>query len=245
MAIDFPTDLDDFTSPADTDDLDTSGVFHDFQHADANDAIEAVEAKVGVDGSAVTTSLDYRIATLEAAGPWAQVVNEVGTSFTNFTAASGTWSSDGTVIKQTDTAAAFRRAKYNSFIVTGLLVLEAEIQLRSTGTDHIGGIVVGFDGSNAGGIAARLNEGADQLQVEVDATSGRITPAATINSNTWYKVRLVVGGGVASAYLDGTLLGSAGNNAQQSNNAGYVGLLTYQSEVWFRNIKAWNLNLPA
>ena len=36
------------------------------QHADANDAIEALQAKVGVDGSAVTTSLDYKVANLES-----------------------------------------------------------------------------------------------------------------------------------------------------------------------------------
>jgi len=36
-------------------------------HADLASAIEALEAKVGVTSSAVTTSLDYRVAALEAA----------------------------------------------------------------------------------------------------------------------------------------------------------------------------------
>lgn len=68
MTTAFPTGLDDFTNPdASTDDLDTTGVEHDDQHANANDAIEALEAKVGIDGSAVATSLDKRIAVLEAA----------------------------------------------------------------------------------------------------------------------------------------------------------------------------------
>ena len=34
---------------------------HSSQHSDVNDAVEALQAKVGVDGSAVTTSLDYKV----------------------------------------------------------------------------------------------------------------------------------------------------------------------------------------
>jgi hypothetical protein len=42
--------------------MDSVTVPHATQHADLNDAVEALEAKVGVDGSAVTTSLDYQVA---------------------------------------------------------------------------------------------------------------------------------------------------------------------------------------
>lgn len=61
MTISFPGSLDTLTNPAATDNEDQSGRFHDVQHADANDAIEALEAKVGIDGSTVGTSLDYKI----------------------------------------------------------------------------------------------------------------------------------------------------------------------------------------
>ena len=60
MATNFPTSLDAFTNPTAVDTLDSPP--HDVQHADANDAIEALQAKVGVDGSAVTDSLDYKVA---------------------------------------------------------------------------------------------------------------------------------------------------------------------------------------
>lgn len=66
MAVNFPTSLDTFTNPTSGNDLDTAGVEHDVQHSNANDAIEALEAKVGADSSAVTTSHDYKIAQLEA-----------------------------------------------------------------------------------------------------------------------------------------------------------------------------------
>lgn len=58
MATGFPTSLDTLTNPTSTDALTSPS--HADQHADANDAIEALQTKVGVNGSAVTTSLDYK-----------------------------------------------------------------------------------------------------------------------------------------------------------------------------------------
>jgi len=63
MATSFPSGLDSFTNPTAVDTLDSPP--HDTQHADANDAIEALQAKVGVDSSAVATSHDYKIDALE------------------------------------------------------------------------------------------------------------------------------------------------------------------------------------
>lgn len=59
MAINFPTSLDSLTNPTSSDKV---GVLtHSTQHANLNDIAEALEAKVGVDGSAVTTSHDYKL----------------------------------------------------------------------------------------------------------------------------------------------------------------------------------------
>lgn len=63
MATNFPTGLDALTNPISTDTLNSPS--HAGQHTDANDAIEALQAKVGVNGSTVTTSHDYKIAELE------------------------------------------------------------------------------------------------------------------------------------------------------------------------------------
>jgi hypothetical protein len=59
MATNFPTSLDTYTNPTSTDTL--ASPDHAGQHANINDAVKALEAKVGVDGSAVTTSLDYKV----------------------------------------------------------------------------------------------------------------------------------------------------------------------------------------
>lgn len=66
MPTSYPTSLDAFTNPTSSDPPNSPS--HAGQHADENDAIEALEAKVGIDGSADTASLDYRVAQLEAAG---------------------------------------------------------------------------------------------------------------------------------------------------------------------------------
>lgn len=64
MATNFPTSLDSLSNPLSTDKLNNPS--HSSQHANANDAIEALEAKVGVDGSAVTTSLTYKVTQVES-----------------------------------------------------------------------------------------------------------------------------------------------------------------------------------
>jgi len=66
MASNFPSSLDSFTNPSSSDAMDSVSVPHATQHADLNDAVVALEAKVGADSSAVTSSHDYKIAQLEA-----------------------------------------------------------------------------------------------------------------------------------------------------------------------------------
>lgn len=59
MTITFPTALDSFTDPLSTDKLNSPS--HSTMHTDVHSALEAIEAKVGVDSSAVTTSHDYKL----------------------------------------------------------------------------------------------------------------------------------------------------------------------------------------
>jgi hypothetical protein len=66
MATNFPTSLDALSNPTSTDGLNNPS--HSGQHTDANDAIEALEAKVGVNSSAVLTSLDFLVTQANASG---------------------------------------------------------------------------------------------------------------------------------------------------------------------------------
>ena len=57
MASSYPTSLDSLTDPTATDKLNSPS--HSAQHADLNDAVEKIQAKVGVNSSAVNTTIDY------------------------------------------------------------------------------------------------------------------------------------------------------------------------------------------
>lgn len=63
MTTNFPGNLDSFTNPTggDLTSAEVGGRTHSDFHADVNDAIEALEAKVGADSSGVTTSHDYKL----------------------------------------------------------------------------------------------------------------------------------------------------------------------------------------
>lgn len=74
MSISYPTALDALSNPVAGDAL----TGHAAQHADTNDAIEALQAKVGITGSEDPASLDYKIATHVGSG---------GTAHTNAVAA--------------------------------------------------------------------------------------------------------------------------------------------------------------
>lgn len=62
MPTNFPTSLDSLTNPVSTDT--TAAVDHAAQHANANDAIEAIEAKVGIDSSTSPATLEVRSTTI-------------------------------------------------------------------------------------------------------------------------------------------------------------------------------------
>lgn len=62
----FPASLDTFQNPSAATTMDAAGFEHDAQHANANDALAALQAKVGVDGSGDADSLDYLVAQINA-----------------------------------------------------------------------------------------------------------------------------------------------------------------------------------
>lgn len=92
MATNYPSSLDNFTNPTSASPINSPS--HADQHSNANDAIEALEAKVGSNNSAVTTSHDYKIAQLEslvtsavagAKSIYQDVRNQSGSTFTKAT----------------------------------------------------------------------------------------------------------------------------------------------------------------
>lgn len=67
MSTSFPSSTDTFVNPVATDK--TNSPSHSGQHANINDAVAALETKVGVDSSAVTSSLDYKLKSSSSVDP--------------------------------------------------------------------------------------------------------------------------------------------------------------------------------
>jgi hypothetical protein len=64
MPTSFPASLDALANPTAIDPLNSPSVPHAAQHANANDAIEALQNKVGIDNSSDVNSLDYKVRVL-------------------------------------------------------------------------------------------------------------------------------------------------------------------------------------
>lgn len=72
MASNFPGSLDTFVNPTGSDSLSAGpqgGVSHASMHSNIHDILAALEAKVGVNSSAVSSSLDYRVSMSERNAP--------------------------------------------------------------------------------------------------------------------------------------------------------------------------------
>lgn len=86
MSTTFPTTKQTIPNPTATDLLENASptLDHDYQHATINDTVEALEDKVGIDGSVVTTSHSYKLALITGAN---QAVSTDGTgqTLTNIT----------------------------------------------------------------------------------------------------------------------------------------------------------------
>lgn len=105
MAILFPTSLDGFLNPAATDKLNSPA--HHLQHDDENDAILALEAKVGVNASAVTSSHDYKLSDITGASKASVTLTGEIKIWPAVAVPTGYLSCDGSIISRTTYADLF------------------------------------------------------------------------------------------------------------------------------------------
>lgn len=66
MATQYPNSLDNFTNPTSTDTLNSPTAPHAEQHANANDAIEAIQAELGTAPSGAYSTVKSRIEAIES-----------------------------------------------------------------------------------------------------------------------------------------------------------------------------------
>ena len=93
----YPVTIDSFTNPVDANKQNSPN--HATQHSAVNDAVEFLEAKVGVNSSAVTTSHDYKLSEVTGAD------KAVGKSATQtFMYSNGIINSDGAITQRSSSA---------------------------------------------------------------------------------------------------------------------------------------------
>lgn len=206
--------------------------------------IEGTTGASHSDGATVTHVLTSGgLAQLIAEGAftsWVQDVNESGTSFANWTARSGTWDSDGTVIRHTSVAGAWQKAEYTSTLLAlGFpVIVEAEIRLPSAGQGTGSFVQSGFYVGNIG-ILFRYSGTQAILHQDFAITDYRDF-VFTVALDTWYKVRFVLTGNILTTYVDGVLKATS-RVGGATGAADYLGLGGYNSLMHYRNIKLWTL----
>lgn len=134
---------------------------------------------------------------------WTQGISESGASFANFTANSGTWSSNGTEIIQTATTGVTRRARHNTLVPGALIwLLETELYFVSTTAGNVrAGLLVG-DPADAGHMWVYVERlGTGQVAVERESSAQIKTYATTVAHSTWYKLRVGYNGVTVTTWL--------------------------------------------
>jgi hypothetical protein len=131
VAISFPTSLDNFTNPSSGNTLDSPS--HSLQHSDINDAVEAMQRKVGV-GTAVAGSASAgQVLTISAAGTstWS-TPTAGGLVLINTTSFSGAT----TVSLPNNTFTSSYNTYFFTFNMVGSTAADLQMRVRAAGTDN-------------------------------------------------------------------------------------------------------------
>ena len=227
MATNFPTSLDNLTNPAGSDPVNNPS--HASQHANLNDAIEKLEEKVGVNNSAVTTSLDYRVKQLET-NPVASYTDEEARD----AIALALRTSGGITVSSDDVANTITLSTDNT-IATKTYVDTAVSNLGSTAASTY---VLDSSVGNADGVASLDATG----QVPFSQL-GNIVNSAPATLNTLNELATALGNDANFATTTATSIGNkvskAGGDIITSSAAGVVGLAIKGAASQTANLQEW------
>lgn len=135
MATSYPNNIDQLVNPSGSDTL--ASPSHSEQHTNANDAIEALETKVGVNGSTDPNSLTYKVSSIET------VLTDLGNSTDTISELLGLEGNNDLVVYGIENATnvdsfaknTWRTAKYNIQVTKGSDVYTSEILVSHDGTN--------------------------------------------------------------------------------------------------------------
>jgi len=161
----FPSSLDNLVNPESTDSL----TGHAQQHSNLNDAVEALQTKVGANNSLVTTSLDYRLSQLESGG---QVGTELGLAGNNDLTISGI---ENKTAIDSFSKAVYSTVRYTLQIKKDSLFVSDQLDIVNDGTDlHVNRYEISSN-TNTSLYTVQLEENSGTISLSVTPTSGSIT----------------------------------------------------------------------
>lgn len=149
MASNYPTSLDNFSNPAGTDSLNSPS--HSLQHTDANDAIEALQAKVGIGASPAGSATAGQVLTAQGGGTalWQDIPDNAGLVHINTTTIAS-----GSPVASQSINDVFS-ATYRNYRIIGNVKGSTSrqflgLRLRASGTDTTTGYFRSLIQSNSG-----------------------------------------------------------------------------------------------
>lgn len=186
---------------------------------------------------------------------WDQILDIPGDSFSQFTADSGSWSSDGSTIN-INTGTSQARCRVTAPQPQGFgCIIEVEFFATSlTGTAIRVGPLWEWDGSGSNALTFQAYssdtspESGGLLRWEIDSVSARLNVNQNWNADTWTKLRAVWSGEACDGYFNGAYAGTSMSMASgvtgTSAHGGYVGLGVQGGTFKFRNFKLWVPTIP-
>lgn len=216
--------------------------------ADGLDGADGQDGLLGLQGATGATGV-----------VWKLVINEDGSSLTNWTQVSGVWSVVSSAFHISTGATTVRNLRWTPRIAQSVLVFEADVNLNSGG---------GFAADNRVGFTVNHSSIVSGGSLIVLRSTGALTPSTTgvimteqpggvtagptgltnlFNLDQYYKLRVVAVGPVMDIYVDGVFKYSLLHKIDPAAPAieyGYVSLYAYNCNADFKNIKMYTTVVP-
>lgn len=222
MAINFPTSLDNFTNPLGTQTLDTPD--HAGQHSDANDALEALEAKIGL-GAGTPTLNKILVGSGNGTATWTTTWGggTGGGTINNATIGTSQFTGGTITTPLISGTATFNTAVAGSAIATGAEVTTGTINTKIVTPKSIGDA----------GVNTRLKSKIISFTRDIAAANGTVG-----YTGVGFQPSVVIGLGVVVG-SDTTTIGFG------ASDAGVAELTQYQANTFTVNAKLFSFAITA
>lgn len=190
---------------------------------------------------------------------WDTTVNEDGSSLSNWTQTSGSWSVASSAFHVSGSAGAVKALRYTARVAHSALVFQADVKMNSSG---------GFGADNRIGLGFNKPSNLSGGSIVTLRSTGALTPSSTgviyteqpdgttagpssltklFNLDQYYTLKVVAIGNAMDVYVDGVYLYTLLRKMDPVAGAieyAYISLYSYQCDVDFKNIKLYTPSLP-